>query len=151
MDCSKVTVCGRLGADAELGTAKSGKRYARIRVAASVKRGENENTNWFSVTLWDKLAENVGPNLKKGDRVLVLGTLELETYTSQKDGVERQSLAITWVDQFLMLSPRPQGQQAQDRGAPAGWPEQGPGDFNPPQQGQQRQGFGNRPRQGFGR
>lgn len=99
---SKAKVIGRLGDAPKMGNA-GGKATANCRVCANFKRGTREVAVWYSFTLWEKLAEAVGPKMQKGDMIYVDGDLELETYVSQKDGVERQSMKIH-VDQFILLS-----------------------------------------------
>lgn len=77
---SKITVVGTLAADAEVRTLDSGSKVASGRVAVNVKLGKKEFTNWFSFSIWEKLAETVGPLLHKGDKVFLEGHLELREY-----------------------------------------------------------------------
>ena len=57
---------GRLGADPESRTAKSGKTYARLNVAV----GEGETSQWVQVTVFADAAEKVLA-LREGDKVYI--------------------------------------------------------------------------------
>jgi single-strand DNA-binding protein len=60
-----------LVADPELKFGNSGKAYVRLRVAES--RGEGKESNFYDVTAFESLAENVADSLHKGDRVVIDG------------------------------------------------------------------------------
>lgn len=61
-----------LVADPELKFANSsGKAYVRLRVAES--RGEGKESNFYDVTAFESLAENIADSLRKGDRVVIDG------------------------------------------------------------------------------
>lgn len=102
---SKVSVVGRLAKDGELRQLQDGKSVCNGRVAANVRLGKKEITNWFSFSLWDKLAEAVGPKLQKGHMVYVDGTLALEEYKTN-DGELRKDMVI-YVDQIIVLGAGP--------------------------------------------
>lgn len=77
-----VTISGRLGKDPEIRYTQNQKAFTFFSLA--VRRGEQ--TDWFDVQAWDKLAENMSKSLKKGSSVVISGRLE----TSQdKDGKTR--------------------------------------------------------------
>jgi single-strand DNA-binding protein len=62
---------GNLTSDPELRFGNSGKAYVRLRVAES--RGEGKESNFYDVTAFESLAENVADSLHKGDRVVIDG------------------------------------------------------------------------------
>jgi len=72
-----------LVADPELKFANSsGKAYARLRVAES--RGEGKESNFYDVTVFESLAENIADSLHKGDKVVVDGYFDsARTYQTQ--------------------------------------------------------------------
>lgn len=150
-DLCKVTIIGRLGADPRLAMAGD-KPVANLRVAASVGRGENETTNWFEVAIWGKLAEAIGQKMQKGDRVAVTGDLSVRSYES--NGKEGYSLEIRFPDSFLLLEDTRDRQgggaeraEPRDGGAPRGWGNQRPEEFNPPREERKQSGgspFGGR-------
>jgi single-strand DNA-binding protein len=76
------TVLGRLGADAEVRDA-GGQTVMKMRIAASYKpKKDVEHTTWIGCDLWGTRGVNLAPHLKKGDQVLVRGTL----FTREHDG-----------------------------------------------------------------
>ena len=71
---NKVMVIGNLGADPEMRYTADGNALTSFRVAASrnytTPDGERrEETEWFSVVAWRKLAEQCSQFLQKGRRV----------------------------------------------------------------------------------
>ena len=60
-----------LVADPDLKFGNSGKAYVRLRVAES--RGEGKDSNFYDVTAFETLAENIADSLHKGDRVVIDG------------------------------------------------------------------------------
>lgn len=57
------------------------------------RKWEDHEETWWSVTAWEKLAENCAETLGKGMSVIVVGRTYMDTFTG-KDGVERQSLKV---------------------------------------------------------
>ena len=47
-----IHVAGHLGADPEVRFTSSGQKVTTLRVAARVRKGKNEDTIWWRVTLW---------------------------------------------------------------------------------------------------
>ena len=75
-----VTINGRLGRDpesAQVQTKNGTQTVARISVAANTtfKNGEENETCWFSMTLWGKTAEYFLGYAQKGDGVFIVGEL----------------------------------------------------------------------------
>lgn len=58
-------------------------------------------TNFYSVSVWGKQAENILPRLQKGTKVFVSGDLALTSYTS-KAGKEGQSLSLSATDVMVV-------------------------------------------------
>jgi single-strand DNA-binding protein len=71
---------GRLGADAELRTSKSGKQYVSMRVATDEFRNGEKSTAWLNVTYHGDRAIKIQPFLKKGSAVNVIGSETVGTY-----------------------------------------------------------------------
>lgn len=55
---------------------------------------DEDGTTWRRVTIWDKKAETLAEVLKKGDRVIVVGSERLREFTA-KDGTQGKSLEVT--------------------------------------------------------
>lgn len=82
---------GNLTRDPEPLTTPNGINYCRFSVA--VKRPQSDETDFFDCTAWRTLADNIEKYCKKGDKVLVTGTVQLRKY--EKDGVKRTAIEIT--------------------------------------------------------
>lgn len=71
----KVQVIGFLGNDPEMKFTSNGSTVTEFSVAANSKRTVNGQqatvTNWYTVTVWGKLAEITNEHLKKGRKVMV--------------------------------------------------------------------------------
>ncbi len=69
----KLTIVGNLGKDPEMKYTTDGKAVTTFSVAASNRKDE---TVWFRVSTWEKLAETCNQYLHKGSKVLVEGVLK---------------------------------------------------------------------------
>jgi single-strand DNA-binding protein len=95
---NKVIIIGNLGADPEGRDAGSG-RVVNLRIATSRnytdKQGQrHEDTEWHSVTLWNKLGELAERYLKKGRSVYIEGRLKTRDWVDQKTGEKRYKTEI---------------------------------------------------------
>lgn len=78
-----VTVIGNLGKDVELKDV-NGKTVASFSVADKSGFGQNQQTNWYSVNIWDGLAKtNFVDYLNKGQQVMVVGELSTREYNGK--------------------------------------------------------------------
>lgn len=87
---NQLTLLGNLARDPEIKYTNEGLAIADLRVAVNRrwkdKEGNDmENVEFFNITAWNKLAENCASDLKKGDRVIVSGRLNLRSFDT-KDG-----------------------------------------------------------------
>ena len=103
---NKIIVIGNLGRDPEMRYTPSGQSVASFSVASNRRyttaSGEQrEETDWFNVSAWGKLAELCNQYLTKGRQVYVEGRLRLRSYEG-RDGQTRFVNEITLTDvQFL--------------------------------------------------
>lgn len=95
-----VTVVGNLVADPVLRVTPGQREVAGFRLASTVRRYDAEQgrsvdvrTSFFSVSCWGYLARNVSESLRKGERVVVTGRLDLREYTGA-DGQPRLSADV---------------------------------------------------------
>jgi single-strand DNA-binding protein len=93
MSLCRMFVMGRLGADPEYKTTRSGQPLLKMRIATGdrrrVKDGEWEDfTQWHSATCWGKLADRYNGMLRKGQMVHIEGPLRSNKWTGT-DGQER--------------------------------------------------------------
>lgn len=96
---NKVILVGRVGADPEIRTGESGIKTARLRLATSESRLNNEQqrielTEWHNITLFQKLADVADKYVRKGTMLYVEGSIHYRKWQG-KDGVERFSTDIT--------------------------------------------------------
>ena len=107
-DLNKVLLIGRLGAKPELRKTQAGISVARLSVATShTTQSEgrlDKDTEWHSVVVFDKLAEQCVQFLDKGRLVYVEGSLRSRTWTG-KDGQERTEREVK-AHHVHFLSPR---------------------------------------------
>src|SRR6187397_2510317 len=110
---NKVMLIGNLGKDPEMKYTPSGMPVTTFSVAVSrswrTPEGENrEETEWFRVVAWQKLAETCNEYLHKGSKVFIEGRLQTRKYTGQ-DGQERQIVEVV-AQEMQLLDPRQGGQ-----------------------------------------
>ena len=114
MSLAKVTLLGNLGRDPETRYTPNGRMNVSFSVAASRRWNDaggnlQENTTWFRVTAWGRLAETLDKltqqgALTKGRQVLVVGSIEQREYTGQ-DGQARTSLDVN-ADEVQLVGAR---------------------------------------------
>jgi single-strand DNA-binding protein len=106
-DLNKVMLTGRLGKDVELRVTPNGRSVATFSVASSrnVREGDNwkEQTEWFRVVAWEKLAETCSTYLHKGSHVFIEGRLQTREY-QDKDGVRKFSTEVIATDMTMLDS-----------------------------------------------
>ena len=90
-----ITLTGRVGKKHELTSAGSS-QLLRFSVANGYKQRNEERTDWYSVSLFGKLAEYIDPKLTVGCKVLCIG--RLETLDNQKSGDKMLTINATHVE-----------------------------------------------------
>ena len=90
---NKCMIIGNLGADPEMRYTANGNAVTTFRVATSRSYNGNdgerhEETEWFSVVTWNRLAETCAQYLTKGRQVYVEGRMQTRSWDGQ-DGVKR--------------------------------------------------------------
>ncbi len=93
-DLNRIFLTGRLAADPDVRYTPNGAEVAQFRIAVnrSYKTKDNPNdwqqdTFFITIITWNRLAEKVEKNFKKGDLVLVEGRLNIRSY--EVDGVKK--------------------------------------------------------------
>ena len=93
---NKVLLQARLGNDPELKISSNGVSVVTLNVAVKRdfknKNGENE-TDWLTVVIWRQTAEMVAKYFKKGDPILIEGSIQTRKY-QDKDGNNRTAFEI---------------------------------------------------------
>lgn len=132
MSLAKVTIIGNLGRDPETRYTPSGALNVQFSVASSRRwrdsQGQDqENTTWFRVTAWGRLAETMVTlsergALTKGKQVYVEGRIEAREFTGN-DGQVRTSLDVN-ANEIQLLGSR-QDNQGGSFGGQQGGGQQG--------------------------
>ena len=109
---NKVTLRGRVGSEPEFRNLTNGGKVCSFRLATeeSWKSGDEwkKRTTWHTVeTFREADQKTIEAHVKKGDQVLVEGTIRVEEYTD-KDNVKRTSFKIATSDfeHGVYLDPR---------------------------------------------
>ncbi len=105
MTMNKVLIIGRVGGDPEMRYTPNGDPVTSFSVATNrrytVQGEQREETQWFRVSAWNRLAENCNQYVVKGMRVYVEGRLNVREYVAQ-DGQTRTSVDVRAFEvQFL--------------------------------------------------
>ena len=106
---NKIMLIGNLGKDPELSYTQNGKAIAKFSLAVNRRRrdesGESrEETQWFNIVAWDRLAETCNNYLTKGSKVYIEGRMTSRKYTD-KDGIERTVWDVV-ASEMEMLTPK---------------------------------------------
>ena len=95
---NKVILIGNLGQDPELRTTGSGMAVVTLRLATTDKRkGQDgtwtDHTEWHSVTVFGRTAENVNQYCRKGKQLYVEGRLQTRKW-QDKEGHDRYTTEV---------------------------------------------------------
>ncbi len=106
---NKIMLIGNLGKDPEMRFTPSGTPVTDFTMAVNRRRRSQDGdvtdeTEWFRVICWSRLAEIADQFLSKGTQVYVEGRLSTRRYTAN-DGTERTSVEVT-ANELLILTPR---------------------------------------------
>jgi single-strand DNA-binding protein len=102
----KIIIVGNLGRDPEMRYTPDGTPVTTFSVATNRKwnnpdGSQGEETTWFRVTAWRRLAETCNQYLQKGRLVLIEGELKPDPATGAprlwtgNDGITRSSFEVT--------------------------------------------------------
>jgi single-strand DNA-binding protein len=100
---NSVTLIGNLVDDPELRFTPSGVAMAKVRFAVNRRwRGQDgewqEQTSFFTGTVWREQAETVAESLQKGTRVIVSGRLEQRSW--ETDDGDKRSVVEVQIDEI---------------------------------------------------
>lgn len=89
---NRIIIQGRLGKEPELKEAK-GKKYVAVPIAVQrdYKDDNGENiTDWLDACLFGKTAETLSKFFRKGDMVILEGSLQTKLYNGKDDKQRKQ-------------------------------------------------------------
>ena len=89
---NKVVLCGRLTKDPETVSSQSGVIITKFKVAVN-RRFKKDETDFINIVTFNKTAEFVQKYFKKGQAILLCGSIQTRTY--EKDGENR------WVTEVI--------------------------------------------------
>lgn len=117
---NKVMIIGNVGTDPEMRYTADGNALTSFRVATnftytSPNGDRHEETEWFSIVTWRKLAEQCSQFLQKGRRVYVEGRLRTRSWDTP-DGQRRYRTEVI-ANRVLFLD-RPGGAPFPEEGEP---------------------------------
>lgn len=102
---NKVMCIGNVGREPEMRYTANGNAMTTFSVAVNRSYGEEgarrEETEWFNIVTWSKLAELLGQQLKKGRKVYIEGRLTTRSW-DDKDGAKHYRTEVV-ASQVLFL------------------------------------------------
>jgi len=87
---NQVILCGRITADPEVRYTNSNKATCRFTLAVNRM---TEGADFVRCVAWEKVAENMGKYVRKGDRLLVNGSITTGSY--EKNGQKVYTTDVT--------------------------------------------------------
>ena len=129
----KVTIVSNLGRDPEMRYTPDGTPVTSFSVATNRKwnrpdGSQGEETVWFRITAWRRMAEVCNQYLQKGRQVLIEGTLKPDENGAPRiwtgnDGIARASYEVT-AQTVKFLGGRGEGPPAETPGSPEEPPDE---------------------------
>jgi single-strand DNA-binding protein len=118
---NKVMLIGNLGTDPEMRYTANGNAVTTFRLACTRNYSgpdgdRREETEWFTVVTWNKLAETCSQFLEKGRRAYVEGRLQTRSWEGQ-DGQKRYRTEV--IANTVLFLDRAQAAPVHEDGAPA--------------------------------
>lgn len=98
---NNVTLVGNLTADPELKSTNSGKTVCNFTLAVATGFGDKQKVDFIQIVTWDKIAENCGKFLAKGQPCALTGKITTGSYTA-KDGTKRYTTQVTANDVMFL-------------------------------------------------
>ena len=105
---NNVILMGRLTRDAELNYSKNGKAFTRFSIAIN---RIGEGTDFINCVAWEKTAETIAEYFKKGQRILVQGSIRTGSY--EKNGQTIYTTDVL-VSRFEFIESNKQGEKKYD-------------------------------------
>jgi single-strand DNA-binding protein len=120
---NRIQLIGHLGRDPQVAMTPAGSAVARFTVAVNRPRAKTsadktksaDDTQWFNVVAWERLAEASERLLHTGDLVYIEGRINSRAYTD-RDGQERTTWEVTATDIQLLVSRRPRSSPTEEPG-----------------------------------
>ena len=103
---NKVFLIGNATRDPELSETPSGVSVCKfgLAVSRSYEQDGERQTDFFNCTAWRGLAETIARYVEKGDKICVIGSIQLRNYEDNQ-GVKRTAVDIV-VQEVEFLTPK---------------------------------------------
>jgi single-strand DNA-binding protein len=107
---NRVEIEGHAGKNSELRTSAGGKDIVFFSLATSFGKDDNKKTAWHNIGVSDELYVDTAVEIKKGDAVKVVGSIDYGSY--EKDGHTFRTTTIWAREVFIMpRKPKKVGQE----------------------------------------
>ncbi len=116
---NQAIIVGNLGADPEMRFTPGGRAVTSFSVACSRKYKDQdgavkEDTQWFNIVCWDKLAESCNQNIGKGDACMVIGRISNRSWEDDKKVKHYKTEIIAGTVNFLSPKVKDNGDPGPD-------------------------------------
>lgn len=98
---NKVILTGRLTRSPEMRHTDSGMAICRFTIANNKGYGEKQKTTFINIVTFNKTAENCDRFLSKGNKVAIVGELEIRQYTDNEGNNRTATEVIANEVEFL--------------------------------------------------
>lgn len=115
---NKVFLIGNLTRDPELSETNSGVSVCNFSIAVNRRRASadaEQQTDFFNVTAWRALAENIARYCKKGNKIAISGQIQIRQY-EDREGAKKTSVYVV-AEEVEFLSQK-SNDEARTQGTP---------------------------------
>ena len=107
---NQVTLCGKVVKDPIFAKTKSEKSVCKIILVVEKSIGSTSRSDYIPIAMWGKKAEIADNKIKRGDTLMVLGTVSQERWETKEN--EKRSRIVVQADKFWIM---PNGSDRIDR------------------------------------
>lgn len=113
-----VQILGRVGRDPETRFTQSGLKVTTFSVAVHIKKGGQEETIWWRVTVWGDRFDKMIQYVKKGSMLVVIGEMNKPNIYNDKEGRPQVGMEVTADIIKFVSTGFPDGRQGQEQSNP---------------------------------
>lgn len=116
---NKIQIIGNVGRDPEMRYTSSGRAVTSFSVAVNRRWNDRDGTTrdetlWFRVSAWERLAEICNQYLSKGKQVYIEGRMQQPSVFVDRNGESRAGLEITATEMVMLGSKGDSGYVSDD-------------------------------------
>lgn len=109
---NNLQILARIATEVKLEVSQSGVKYMRLNIVynKNIKVGDEwqQKSHFFPCSAFGYVAEKIANHFKKGDRILINGSLEQNTYTDKDGNV--QSKLMVMIGEVDIIEPKQKGE-----------------------------------------